>query len=309
MELAAFTEMLEEFIADRKIPRGASHLVIAVVPFWLSSRELLESWQERYHIRSVLTKINAANFYATKHRELTEYTLTHCTPGYCQSIVLDTYSEDELQVARMKSILWKYNAAAKVYRVINNSIAAGVAKDLLLNNRYSSELESFNRQKYAVYYDFGDIARFQLHFVEFKLPLKAKEGFERVAERDGYLYSQEDFDRQLEAQRKEAETSKDDLLQVLFSITEIIARRNRETTSMRLRYAKGVVRLLEGGVAEITAANQFYKQKEHKGDKSDTTLGLQLVSIGYNEHEVDQLLQSMTTKVGSLLLRIPFSPS
>lgn len=91
VELAAFTDMLEEFIADRKIPQGAAHLIIVVVPFWLSSRELLEGWSEKYHIRSVMTKINAANFYATSHRELTEYTLTYCTPGYSQSVVLDTY--------------------------------------------------------------------------------------------------------------------------------------------------------------------------------------------------------------------------
>jgi len=249
VELTAFTEMLEEFIAERSIPKGAAHLVIVVMPFWLSSREILESWSEKYHVRSVLTKINAANFYATSHYELTEHTLTYCTPGFSQSVVLDTFIEDEQQVNRMKNILWRYNQTGKVYRVVNNSIAAGVAKDLLTSNRYSSELEIFNRQKYSVYYDFGDITRFQLHFVEFRLPIRAKQGFERVAQHDGYLYNQEELDRQLEVQRTEAQTSKDDLLQILFSITETITRRNREAKSMRLRYAKGVVRLLEGGVA------------------------------------------------------------
>lgn len=209
VELAAYTEMLDEFIAERSIPKGPSHLVIVVAPFWVSPRELLESWTEKYHIRSVVTKINAANFYATKHSELTEYTLTYCTPGFSQSVVLDTYSEEEKDVSRMKNILWRFNRVGKVYRVINNSIAAGVAKDILTNNRYRGELESFNRQKHAVYYDFGELSRFQLHFLEFKLPLRAQQGFAKAYDHDGYLYSQEELDNQLETQRAESEQSKD----------------------------------------------------------------------------------------------------
>ncbi len=71
---------------------------------------------------------------------------------------------------------------------------------------------------------------------------------------------------------------------------------------MRLRYAKGVVRLLEGGAAEITSANKFYKKKDLKEEKPDQTYGLQLVSVGYNEHELDCFLQSMTSKVPSALI-------
>jgi hypothetical protein len=219
--------MLDEFIVERSISVGPKDVVIVVVPFWVSSKELIDTWSEKYHIRSIATKINAANFYSTNHYEITEYILTYATPGYSQSIILDTYSEDEVTISRMKNILWRYNQTAKVYRVINNSISAGVAKDILTNNRFNSELEVFNRQKYAVYYDFGDLSRFQVHFIEFKLPVRAKTSFEAVAAQDGYLYNKEDLDRQLEVQRNEALNSKDDLLKILFAITETITRRNR----------------------------------------------------------------------------------
>lgn len=55
---------------------------------------------------------------------------------------------------------------------------------------------------------------------------------------------------------------------------------------------------MEGGLADITAANGFFKSKELKPIEGQSPLcGLQLISVGYNEHEVDCFLRSMTAEV------------
>jgi hypothetical protein len=45
----------------------------------------------KYHIRSVLAKLNASNFFASKNQNLVENVITFGLPGFAQSIVLDTH--------------------------------------------------------------------------------------------------------------------------------------------------------------------------------------------------------------------------
>lgn len=66
-----------------------------------------------------------------------------------------------------------------------------------------------------MYYDFGDVSKFEIHFVEWRLPVRVREGFvgamgaTGLGKQDGYLYDHGEFDRQFETMRKEAEESKD----------------------------------------------------------------------------------------------------
>lgn len=79
-------------------------------------------------------------------------------------------------------------------------------------------------------------------------------------------------------------------------ITERISRMNKEATAMRLRYAKGVVRVLgEEKSEEVVYANQFFKAKDVKEEVE--TYGFHILSIGYSEHEMMNFLYSMTNKV------------
>lgn len=80
-------------------------------------------------------------------------------------------------ISHVRNVLWRYSSTSKIYRIVNNSIMTGVAKDVLTNDKYTSEIEAFNRQKYAIFYDFGDMNRYQIKFIPFKLPVNARQGF------------------------------------------------------------------------------------------------------------------------------------
>lgn len=84
--------MLEEFINDNSISQET--IVITIVPSWISFQKLLPQLSSKYHIRSVLTKVNASNFFANKNFDLVENVLSYCLPGYTQNIVVDSFSEE-----------------------------------------------------------------------------------------------------------------------------------------------------------------------------------------------------------------------
>jgi hypothetical protein len=37
------------------------------------------------------------------------------------------------------NIIWKVNSSSKVIRVVNNSLTNGLAKDILLNNKFNTD--------------------------------------------------------------------------------------------------------------------------------------------------------------------------
>jgi len=67
--------------------------VIAIVPSWLDNSKLFPLLNEKFYIRTVLSKVSSNNFYANKNKNLVENVLTYCLPGYSQNIILDTYTE------------------------------------------------------------------------------------------------------------------------------------------------------------------------------------------------------------------------
>lgn len=85
---AAFLEMLEEWF-EQEQPSNNDILLI-VLPAWLNATETLGLLNEKYHIRSVVSKIKVSNFVASPNEELTENVLTFAVPGYTQTIVVDT---------------------------------------------------------------------------------------------------------------------------------------------------------------------------------------------------------------------------
>ena len=91
IETPAFLQMLDEFIQE--LNPKSRNLTIVVVPCWVSSKDFLEQASQKYHIRAVIVKINASNFYSTQNYDLTENLLAYCTPGFSQLIFLDTYGQ------------------------------------------------------------------------------------------------------------------------------------------------------------------------------------------------------------------------
>lgn len=103
--------------------------------------------------------------------------LAYATPGYSQSVILDTFMEEEQMVSHIRNVLWRYSSTSKIYRIVNNSIMTGVAKDILTNDKFTSEIEAFNRQKYAIFYDFGDMSRYHIKFFPLRLLVSPRQGF------------------------------------------------------------------------------------------------------------------------------------
>lgn len=103
------------------------------------------------------------------------------------------------------------------------------------------------------------------------------------------------MEERFQKEKEEAEKSKDDLLRVLYSIKENIAKMDLEANSMRLRYAKGHLKLIGGGVVEVVAANQFYKEKETKEKVED--IGLHIIATNFNDFEFGKFIESITEKV------------
>jgi hypothetical protein len=69
IELPTYLEMLKEFIEE--VESNPANLFIVVLPSWVSAVEALPQLADLYHLRSVLCKINASNFFSSAHRELT----------------------------------------------------------------------------------------------------------------------------------------------------------------------------------------------------------------------------------------------
>jgi hypothetical protein len=61
-----------------------------VLPSWLNTAEILPLLTDKYHIRSIVSKINVNNFVTSKNGNLTENVLTFAVPGYSQTIVVDS---------------------------------------------------------------------------------------------------------------------------------------------------------------------------------------------------------------------------
>ena len=89
----SFIEMLEEHIAENQIPQDVK--LIVILPSWLNNSECIPLLSEKFHIQSVLTKINAGNFFCTNNSQLVENVLTFCLPGFTQNIVIDAFADEE----------------------------------------------------------------------------------------------------------------------------------------------------------------------------------------------------------------------
>lgn len=169
MELSTFLEMVKEFTQD--LPPHPDNLTIVVIPSWVNSAEALPQLAEQYHLRSVVSKINAGNLFFSTHRELTENALTFAVPGWAQTVVLDSQGEPEASLSSITKILRSFARDSRITRASNSVLSTGQCADILQDSSFNSEYQKFLRNKYGALYKFDQLSQLTLHFLPFRLPL------------------------------------------------------------------------------------------------------------------------------------------
>ena len=97
----------------------------------MNNCECIPLLADKYHIQSVLTKINAGNFYATNNLDLVQNVLTFCLPGYSQNIVVDAFVDEESLINNVMKIVGSFNREARVARSTNCLLTTGQCIDIL----------------------------------------------------------------------------------------------------------------------------------------------------------------------------------
>jgi exosome complex RNA-binding protein Rrp42 (RNase PH superfamily) len=92
----------------------------------------------KFHVRSVLTKINSSNFFENKNMSLVEDVLAFALPGYCQNIIIDSYSEEESLINSVIKIGGTFNREVRVSRCTNSLLTTGQCIDILEDTSYES---------------------------------------------------------------------------------------------------------------------------------------------------------------------------
>ena len=185
MELPTFLDILKEFIQD--LQPHPDNLTIVVIPSWINSAEALPQLAEQYNLKSVVSKINAGNFFCSIHRELTENALTFAVPGWAQTVVLDSQGEPEVLLGSITKILRSFARDSRITRASNNVLSTGQCADILQDNSFSSEYQKFLRNKYGVLYKFDQLSQLTLHFLPFRLPLLDLPSLKALSKEEGFL--------------------------------------------------------------------------------------------------------------------------
>lgn len=66
----AFIDMIEEHINASDIPLEKDQVTIVIIPSWMNSTETLPLLGQKFHIRSVLTKVSSNNFFSNQNMDL-----------------------------------------------------------------------------------------------------------------------------------------------------------------------------------------------------------------------------------------------
>lgn len=157
-----------------------------------------------------------SNFFATENGALTENVLTFALPGFSQNIIVDSYAEEEYLVNKVIKIVGSYNRESNVFRSSNCLLTTGQCSDIMLNNSFCGDYQSFLRQKYGAFYTFEQLADLEIGYVEFKLPVYDLQPIKDLNQTEGYLLDKAALIRELLPKRKEAENSKDELMMGLY---------------------------------------------------------------------------------------------
>lgn len=128
--------MVEEFISENGVSKEL--VLIVVLPSWVNNAECIPLLSEKFHIRSVLTKVNAANFFATRNFNLVENVLTFCLPGFTQNIVVDAFADEESLINNVIKIVGSFNRETRVARSINCLLTTGQCIDILTDCSFSA---------------------------------------------------------------------------------------------------------------------------------------------------------------------------
>ena len=192
--------MVEEYISENDISKD--EILITILPSWLNNGECIPLLGEKFHIRSVFTKINAGNFFSTRNFELVENVLTFCLGGFSTNIVVDAYLEEESLINTVMKIVGSFNKEAKVARSTNCLLTTGQCSDILSDCSFAGEYQTFLRQKYGAFYTFEQLNELSLNYIEFKLPLHDLSGLEKLHKAEGYLIDRAAVLKELEPKKR-----------------------------------------------------------------------------------------------------------
>lgn len=126
-------------------------VLLCVVPFYLEAVELVQhiegSLSKVAYVRSVVSKINANNFYADDHNQIVDGLISRSLPGFASAVILDTFGNYESDVDDLLKLIRTTCQGVDVYRLNNNVVQSSVAKAILADASYSSPHSLFLRTK------------------------------------------------------------------------------------------------------------------------------------------------------------------
>lgn len=165
---------------------------------------------EKYSIRTIVSKVNSNNFFSNKNKNLVENVLTYCLPGYSQNIILDsTAGDDDKLLSSISKILWVFNSEAKISRASNGVISSALCSDIVKDESYLTEYNEFLRNKYSSFYKFDSINSLSVNYLDFKLPIFDPNFTKQLSKTNGYLIDYAAILNELKPKKLEAENSKD----------------------------------------------------------------------------------------------------
>lgn len=62
-------------------------------------------------------------------------------------------------------IVGSFNRESHVFRSTNSILTTGQCSDIVLNNSYSADYQSFLRQKYGAFYTFEQLSELEISFL------------------------------------------------------------------------------------------------------------------------------------------------
>jgi len=132
-------------------------LVISVLPCEMNIKLYLEILLKHpksssFQILSILTKMNISNLFQDKNRQVAEKTFSFPIHGYSQCVVLDTYDQNEKEIASLESLVKTAIPEIEIVRSMSNIIHLSVAKDLMSFPRFQLAVNQFSLLKNAFFF-------------------------------------------------------------------------------------------------------------------------------------------------------------
>ncbi|EGR29741.1 hypothetical protein IMG5_149240 [Ichthyophthirius multifiliis] len=290
LEINEFNEEINEkffltnflrFSSEKKIQK--SDIILMCIPYFLSTKILLEYFtksekiENNFYIRNVISKINLNNFYQNSNKNLIPNLISYCIEGYTQYIMLDTYNNYDDDVNKANKLIKNIVPNASIFKIMNNILNPGLAKDLIYSNNFMTEGNILSRYKNQVYLDC--LFDRKVIFVPFKLPLI------REKMRDLFFIKI----------MKEQEQVLADFIKIQkiekVEIQNVISDKN----ATKIDFIQGIVRYegkLQDGIEEITINSNYFIERTMKGIKCENIIekinNKEYKNIKYNGLKSDQ---------------------